>query len=169
MSDTSNNSRQTLRRVETLPWGALPVLGIVLLLTAGCSSRGQSTAGDVTGAVSAEPQRAAVVAPPNAQPVATAPATVVSARPSRLAGCGPGYAANEVTGSIRRRDEVGERARPHRLVGAVGRVIHVIEPRETLYSIARRHHTTVGEIARINDIDPNAMIRAGYVLLVPRA
>ena len=169
MSDTPKKARLTLRRAEKLLWAAIPVLGVVLLCTTGCSSRSDPTAGDVTGSVGAQPQRVAVAAPPYAQPVATAPATMVSARPARLASCGPGYAANEVTGSIPSRDEFSERPRLHRLVPAVGMVIHVIEPNETLYSIARRHHTTVSEIARINEIDPNAMIRVGYALIVPHA
>jgi murein DD-endopeptidase MepM/ murein hydrolase activator NlpD len=45
--------------------------------------------------------------------------------------------------------------------------IHVVNPGETLASIARRNHVTVAEIARANNIDPSAKLRLGARLNVP--
>jgi murein DD-endopeptidase MepM/ murein hydrolase activator NlpD len=45
--------------------------------------------------------------------------------------------------------------------------VHVVNPGETLASIARHNHVTVAEIARANNIDPSARLRLGTRLNVP--
>jgi D-alanyl-D-alanine carboxypeptidase/D-alanyl-D-alanine-endopeptidase (penicillin-binding protein 4) len=40
---------------------------------------------------------------------------------------------------------------------------------DTLYSIARRFHTSVGALARANSLDPNGVLLAGAILKIPSA
>src|SRR5215212_3065792 len=58
-----------------------------------------------------------------------------------------------------------------RAVAAVGvpPVVHVVNRGDTLLSIARRNHVSVGELARANGIDPQAKLRLGTKLSVPDA
>jgi len=48
-----------------------------------------------------------------------------------------------------------------------GKVEYVIEPGDTLFTIARKHHTTTKEVLEANGLERNAMIRIGQVLKVP--
>jgi len=50
---------------------------------------------------------------------------------------------------------------------AAGASVHVVNPGETLASIARHNHVTVAEIARANNIDPSAKLKLGARLNVP--
>jgi len=45
--------------------------------------------------------------------------------------------------------------------------VHVVNPGETLASIARHNHLTVAELARANNIDPSAKLKLGSRLNVP--
>jgi hypothetical protein len=74
----------------------------------------------------------------------------------------------DITGSIPKSSAPMGRWNSMRNVAARGAFTHVIAPNETLYSIARRYNTSVGEIARINGIDPNTTIRFGHTLIIPR-
>src|SRR6202022_904752 len=47
--------------------------------------------------------------------------------------------------------------------------IHVVNPGETLLSIARRTHVSVGELAKANHIDRSAKLKLGMKLTVPGA
>ena len=47
-------------------------------------------------------------------------------------------------------------------------VIYVVQMGDTLYSIARRHGTTVEAIAQVNDIANVSYIQAGQQLIIPR-
>jgi len=47
--------------------------------------------------------------------------------------------------------------------------IHVVNPGETLLSIARRNHVSVGELAKANRIDSSAKLKFGMKLTVPSA
>jgi murein DD-endopeptidase MepM/ murein hydrolase activator NlpD len=47
--------------------------------------------------------------------------------------------------------------------------VHVVNPGDTLLSIARRNHVPVGELARANHLEPSAKIRLGMKLTVPSA
>jgi murein DD-endopeptidase MepM/ murein hydrolase activator NlpD len=47
--------------------------------------------------------------------------------------------------------------------------IHVVNPGETLLSIARRNRVSVGELAKANHIDPSAKLKLGMKLAVPGA
>ncbi len=47
--------------------------------------------------------------------------------------------------------------------------VHVVNPGDTLLSIARRNHGSVGELARANGLDPSAKLRLGMKLNVPGA
>lgn len=44
---------------------------------------------------------------------------------------------------------------------------YVVQPKDTLWSIARRYGTTPAELARANGIDPEGVLRVGQVLRVP--
>jgi LysM repeat protein len=52
----------------------------------------------------------------------------------------------------------------HRAVG-----VHVVRSGESLSSIARRYHTTVGKLARLNHLDPSHFLLIGTRLKVPHA
>jgi murein DD-endopeptidase MepM/ murein hydrolase activator NlpD len=52
-------------------------------------------------------------------------------------------------------------------VAAVAPSVHIVNPGETLASIARRSHVSVAELARANNIDPSAKLRLGTRLNVP--
>jgi murein DD-endopeptidase MepM/ murein hydrolase activator NlpD len=45
--------------------------------------------------------------------------------------------------------------------------IHVVNPGDTLASIARRNHISVAELARANNLEPSAKLRLGTRLTVP--
>src|SRR4029079_8720869 len=45
--------------------------------------------------------------------------------------------------------------------------VHVVNPGETLASIARQNHVSVTELAKANNIDPSAKLRLGTRLNVP--
>ena len=47
--------------------------------------------------------------------------------------------------------------------------VHVVRPGESLTAIARRYHTTVAELARLNRLDPSHFLLIGTRLRVPRA
>ena len=55
-----------------------------------------------------------------------------------------------------------------RLVAAAPSV-HVVNPGDTLLSIARRNHVPVAELARANSLDPSAKLKLGIKLTVPGA
>jgi murein DD-endopeptidase MepM/ murein hydrolase activator NlpD len=48
-------------------------------------------------------------------------------------------------------------------------VVHVVNRGDTLLSIARRNHISVGELARLNGLDPQAKLKLGTKLTVPDA
>jgi murein DD-endopeptidase MepM/ murein hydrolase activator NlpD len=48
-------------------------------------------------------------------------------------------------------------------------LVHVVNPGETLLSIARRNHVSVAELARANNLDPQAKLKLGSKLTVPGA
>jgi LysM repeat protein len=64
---------------------------------------------------------------------------------------------DDITGSI------APAARPV----ATGLVVHVVAPNDTLWSIARRYRLSVADIARINGIDRNAVVKSGDILVIP--
>ena len=45
--------------------------------------------------------------------------------------------------------------------------IHIVNPGETLASIAHHNHVTVAELARVNNLDPSAKLKLGTRLNVP--
>jgi murein DD-endopeptidase MepM/ murein hydrolase activator NlpD len=45
--------------------------------------------------------------------------------------------------------------------------VHVVNPGDTLASIARRNHTSVAELARANNLEPSAKLKLGTKLMVP--
>jgi len=47
--------------------------------------------------------------------------------------------------------------------------VHVVNPGDTLLSIARRNHVSVAELARANGLDPSAKLKLGAKLTVPGA
>jgi murein DD-endopeptidase MepM/ murein hydrolase activator NlpD len=48
-------------------------------------------------------------------------------------------------------------------------LVHVVNPGETLLSIARHNHVSVAELARANNLDPQAKLKLGSKLTVPGA
>jgi murein DD-endopeptidase MepM/ murein hydrolase activator NlpD len=58
--------------------------------------------------------------------------------------------------------------RPVVMASAAGSV-HVVNPGDTLMSIARRNHVTVAELAKVNNLVPSAKLRLGARLTVPAA
>jgi len=48
-----------------------------------------------------------------------------------------------------------------------GKVAYTIEKGDTLFIIARKHHTTIKELLEANGLERNALIRVGQVLQVP--
>ncbi len=48
-----------------------------------------------------------------------------------------------------------------------GETEYIIEKGDTLFIVARKHHTTIKEVLEANDMERNAMIRIGQVLKVP--
>jgi murein DD-endopeptidase MepM/ murein hydrolase activator NlpD len=58
-----------------------------------------------------------------------------------------------------------------KVVAAAGAApsLHVVNPGETLLSIARRKHVSVGELAKANHIDSSAKLKLGMKLTVPGA
>jgi murein DD-endopeptidase MepM/ murein hydrolase activator NlpD len=58
-----------------------------------------------------------------------------------------------------------------KVVAAAGAApsLHVVNPGETLLSIARRSHVSVGELAKANHIDSSAKLKLGMKLTVPGA
>jgi murein DD-endopeptidase MepM/ murein hydrolase activator NlpD len=47
--------------------------------------------------------------------------------------------------------------------------VHVVNPGDTLAGIARRHHVSVAELARANNLDPSTKLKLGTRLSVPGA
>jgi murein DD-endopeptidase MepM/ murein hydrolase activator NlpD len=47
--------------------------------------------------------------------------------------------------------------------------VHVVNPGDTLLSIAHRHHVSVAELAKANGLDPSAKLKLGAKLTVPGA
>ena len=45
--------------------------------------------------------------------------------------------------------------------------VHIVNPGETLASIARHNHITVGELARVNNLGPTSKLKLGARLTVP--
>ena len=54
-------------------------------------------------------------------------------------------------------------------VASAASSVHVVNPGETLLSIARRNHVSVAELARANGIEPSAKLKLGMKLTVPGA
>jgi len=52
-------------------------------------------------------------------------------------------------------------------VGAAASTVYVVQPGDTLYSIARRHGTTVEALAALNGLAPPYTIKVGQTLTVP--
>jgi murein DD-endopeptidase MepM/ murein hydrolase activator NlpD len=52
---------------------------------------------------------------------------------------------------------------------AAAPTVHVVNPGDTLLSIARRNHVPIGELARANHLEPSAKIKLGMKLTVPSA
>jgi murein DD-endopeptidase MepM/ murein hydrolase activator NlpD len=48
-------------------------------------------------------------------------------------------------------------------------LVHVVNPGETLLSIARHNHVSVAELAKANSLDPQAKLKLGAKLTVPGA
>jgi murein DD-endopeptidase MepM/ murein hydrolase activator NlpD len=59
------------------------------------------------------------------------------------------------------------RVRPEQTALAPQSGVHVVSPGETLNSIARRYRTSVRELARVNNIPPDTMVRVGERLVIP--
>src|SRR5262249_43098565 len=51
--------------------------------------------------------------------------------------------------------------------GASASSVHIVQPHETLISIARRHGKTVAEIASANHIAPYTMVKVGERIIIP--
>ncbi len=69
------------------------------------------------------------------------------------------------------RIQVGQRLR---LAGTVaeapaptGGRVHVVQPGDTLWSLARRYGTTPADIARVNGVDPQGILHVGQTLRIP--
>lgn len=94
--------------------------------------------------------------------------TVARYEPTGISMYRPHYARDDVTGSIPRSSRFADRWRFNRYPTTNGVFTHVIAPNETLYSIARRYHTSVRELARLNRLYTHSTIRFGDTLIVPR-
>jgi LysM repeat protein len=46
-------------------------------------------------------------------------------------------------------------------------VVHTIEPNETLYSISRRYHSNVNDVAAVNRMNADSRLRFGELLVIP--
>lgn len=53
--------------------------------------------------------------------------------------------------------------------GPAGGSWHVVQPGDTLWSLARRYGTRPAEIARVNDLHPEGVLRVGQTLRIPPA
>jgi LysM repeat protein len=85
-------------------------------------------------------------APRAVAPSAVAPARAIASMSS---------AQDDITGSIARRP------------AANGLVVHVVARNDTLSGIARRYGLSVADIARLNGIDRNALVKSGDILVIP--
>jgi nucleoid-associated protein YgaU len=65
-------------------------------------------------------------------------------------------APDDITGSMAPRPAAG------------GLVLHVVARNDSLWAIARRYGQPITDIARINRIARNAMVRPGDILVIPR-
>jgi murein DD-endopeptidase MepM/ murein hydrolase activator NlpD len=54
-------------------------------------------------------------------------------------------------------------------IAAAAPSVHVVNPGDTLLSIARHNHVSLSELAKANNIDPQAKLRLGTKLTVPAA
>lgn len=72
----------------------------------------------------------------------------------------PNYVDREATGSI-------PQSQPAAYPAAQRFVVHTIEPNETLYSISRRYHTNVNDVAAVNRMSPESRLRFGELLVIP--
>lgn len=61
----------------------------------------------------------------------------------------------DITGSIGRRP------------AASGLVVHVVARNDTLWGIARRYGLSVADLARLNGIDRNTLVKSGDILVIP--
>jgi len=52
---------------------------------------------------------------------------------------------------------------------AAAPAVHVVNPGDTLLSVARRNHVPLSELARANSLEPTAKLRLGMKLTVPGA
>jgi murein DD-endopeptidase MepM/ murein hydrolase activator NlpD len=52
---------------------------------------------------------------------------------------------------------------------AAAPAVHVVNPGDTLLSVARRNHVALSELARANSLEPTAKLRVGMKLTVPGA
>ncbi|HTF00579.1 MAG TPA: LysM peptidoglycan-binding domain-containing protein, partial [Bradyrhizobium sp.] len=55
------------------------------------------------------------------------------------------------------------------VAGAAAPAVHVVNPGDTLLSVARRNHVPLSELARANSLEPTAKLRLGMKLTVPGA
>ena len=46
--------------------------------------------------------------------------------------------------------------------------VHVVRQGDTLYGIARRYHTTVAKICKLNGIDEDAILSLGQKIKIPK-
>lgn len=58
-------------------------------------------------------------------------------------------------------------ATPHLPPSPAGTVNHVVKSGETLFTIARAHHTSIKAVLEANNLDRNAVIKTGQNLIVP--
>jgi len=100
---------------------------------------------------------------PAAQPVAYAPRQAAYVPPPQACACSPPR-RYDVTASIPRAQPPAPAPRP---IARTQFVVHTIAPRETLFSISRKYHTRVSDIATVNRMNENARLRQGELLVVP--
>ena len=167
----TSNSKTVAARMAVL-------LGIACLLGACSSSPREETTGSISPPQaqvgSATPLPPVINAPatvaanqpvaqPYAQPVAYAPRPVAYAPRAKACTCS-GPQRYDVTASIPRARPA---APPPRQPNKMQFLVHTIAPHETLYSISRRYHTRVSDLATVNRMAENSQLRYGELLVVP--
>lgn len=186
----STSAQGSIRSRKSIFMRLLPevIVGLsILVVASACSSsnvqqsRARLTTDDTTGSIGTQHHTAAGPAPQLSRPQTTTVQTgTVSYRPTYarytyaqrcdmarlvahntyrrdaggIAMYRPAATASEYTGSI---------ARP-----STGAVTYVIQPYDTLYSIARRYRVSVAALARLNNLDSYSTIRSVDLLIVPR-
>lgn len=158
------------RKSEYVTATAAILLGLSVLVGA-CSSTPQQ---ETTGSIARQPTQVGSAAP--LPPVIRAPATrsarqtasyaprpVAYATPAQVCTC-PAPQRYDVTASIPRARPAAPATRQPQKTRFV---VHTIAPRETLYSISRKYHTKVSDIATVNRMAANSQLRYGELLVVP--